>query len=83
MCGGGEPFSVIKPPAGAGSRAACVLGNSERTAGTGAGGGGGEMRVMERCVNKVDCLIGCRVMNCVVIHSLKGHTVFLLTCGQP
>lgn len=34
-------------------------------------------------VNKVDCLIGRGVMNVVVIHSLKGHAVFLLTCGQP
>ena len=40
---------------------------------------GGKTRVMERCVNKVDCLIGCRVMNVVVIHLLKGHTMFLLT----
>lgn len=37
--------------------------------------------MMERCVHKVDCVIGCRVMNFVVIHSLKGHTMFLLTCG--
>ncbi len=35
---------------------------------------------MKYCVNKVDCLIGCRVMNFVVIHSLKGHTVLILTC---
>lgn len=42
-----------------------------------------EQRGRCRCVNKVDCLIGRRVMNVVVIHSLKGHAVFLLTCGQP
>lgn len=34
-------------------------------------------------VNKVDCLIGRQIMNVVVIHSLKGHGVFLLICGQP
>lgn len=42
-----------------------------------------EQQQRRRRVNKVDCLIGRWEMNVVVIHSLKGHAVFLLTCGQP
>lgn len=42
-----------------------------------------EQRKLRRCGNKEDCMIGCWVMNVVVIHSLKGHGVFLLTYEQP
>lgn len=42
-----------------------------------------EQRERRRRVNKVDCLIERRVMNVAVIHSLKGHAVFLLTRGPP
>lgn len=31
-------------------------------------------------VNKVDCLMGCRLMNFGHIHSLRGHAGFLSTC---
>lgn len=66
----GEPFSVIKP---SGVMWPCP--------GEHCGTKGRGTWVMEGCVNKADCLIGCKVMNFVIVHSLKGRAVVLLTCG--
>lgn len=68
MCGGGEPFSVIKASVSTGIMWPLPGQHSKQS--------GMRRRVtwvMSRCV-KADCLMGCGVMNFEVMHSLKGHS---------